>query len=58
MKFWKHLRLIGSLIVLGIALLAVLFALAHRPDTDEDTPSGRPRPPLLQPSGTVGLPTN
>jgi len=55
MNFWKRLRLIGSVIVLGIAVLAVLSALAHRPDTNEDTSSGRPRPPALQPSGTQGL---
>ena len=55
MNFWKRLRLIGSVIVLGIAVLAVLLALTQRPDTDQDTSSGRPNPPLLQPSGTQGL---
>lgn len=55
MNFWKRLRLIGSLIVLAIALLTVLLALRHGPDSDEDTPSERPRPALRQQSGTKGL---
>jgi hypothetical protein len=55
MNFWKRLRLIGSLIVLGIALLTVLLALRHGPDSDEETPSGRPHPTQKSPSGTTGL---
>jgi hypothetical protein len=54
-NFWKRLRLIGSLIVLGIAVLAVVLALRHGPDSDEDTPSARPHPALKSPSGTTGL---
>jgi hypothetical protein len=55
MNFWKRLRLIGSVIVFCIAVLAVLAALAHRTDADEDTSSGRTRPALQQQSGTSGL---
>jgi hypothetical protein len=55
MNFWKRLRLIGSVIVLAIAVLAVLLALAHRSDTDEDTPSAHTRPALQQQSRTQGL---
>jgi hypothetical protein len=55
MNFWKRLRLIGSVIVLGIAVLAVLLALAHRSDSEDDTPAGRPQPALRQPSVNNGL---
>jgi hypothetical protein len=55
MNFWKTLRLIGSLIVLAIALLTVLLALRHGPDSSGDTAPARPHPAMLQPSGTTGL---
>ena len=55
MNFWKRLRLIGSVIVLGIAVLALLLALRHPQDTDEDAPADRPSPALKSPSATQGL---
>jgi hypothetical protein len=55
MNFWKRLRLIGSVIVLGIAVVCVLLALRHQPGEDDDTPSHRPNPALKSPSGTTGL---
>lgn len=55
MNFWKCLRLIGSVIVLGIAVLAILLAAPHRPDADEDAPSDRPHPALKPSSGVTGL---
>jgi hypothetical protein len=55
MNFWKRLRLIGSLIVLGIAVLTVLVAVLNAPHTDDDTPSAGPRPALKSQSGTTGL---
>jgi hypothetical protein len=55
MKFWKHLRLIGSVIVFCIGVLALLLALRHQADSDEETPSDRPHPALKSPSGTTGL---
>jgi hypothetical protein len=55
MNFWKYLRLIGSVIVLVIAVLTVVLALLHRPDSDDYTPP--PRSPLaLKPqAGPTGL---
>lgn len=55
MNFWKRLRLVGSLIVLCIAALAVLLAVLRAPQADDDTPTERPRPALQQRSGTTGL---
>ena len=55
MNFWKYLHLIGSVIVLVIAVLTVVLALLHRPDTDDDTPSPR-SPPAFKPQvGPTGL---
>jgi hypothetical protein len=55
MNFWKRLRLIGSVIVLGIAVLAFLLALQHPQQSDDDTPTDRPIPALKSSSGTTGL---
>ena len=55
MNFWKRLRLIGSLIVLGIAVLAVIVAVLRGPLGDDEAPSHRLRPDLNQLSGTKGL---
>jgi hypothetical protein len=55
MNYWKRLRLIGSVIVLAIAVLAVLVAVVYRSDSADDTPSGRPQPALRQPSVNNGL---
>ena len=55
MKFWLRLRLIGSVIVLCIAMLALAFALLHRSTTDEDTPAVTPHPVLPSRSVTTGL---
>jgi hypothetical protein len=55
MNFWKRLRLIGSLVVLGIGVLAVLVVLLNRPTSDEEATSDRSHPTLKSPSGTTGL---
>jgi cell division septation protein DedD len=55
MKFWKHLRLIGSVIVFCIGVLALLLALRHQADSGEDASSDRPLPALKTQSGTTGL---
>jgi hypothetical protein len=55
MNFWKTLNLIGSLIVLAIAVLTVLLAVLRAPQTDDDAPSDRPPPAHRSPSGTTGL---
>jgi hypothetical protein len=55
MNFWKRLRLIGSVIVLGIAIWAVLLAVKRAPSADDDTPDSRPPPSFKQQSGTKGL---
>jgi len=56
MKFWKRLRLIGSLTVLAIAVLAsVLAVLRTSQADDEDAPSQRPQRVLTPPSPTTGL---
>lgn len=55
MKFWKHLRLIGNVIVFCIGVLALLLALRHQADSGEDAPSDRPLPVLKTQSGTTGL---
>lgn len=55
MNFWKRLRLIGSLIVLAIALLTLLLALRFGPDSDEARSSEHPRPAVQQQSSTTGL---
>ncbi len=55
MNFWKSLRLIGSVIVLGIAVLAVLVAVLRGSLADDEVPSQRPHPALQPQSGTKGL---
>jgi hypothetical protein len=55
MNFWKRLRLIGSLIVLCIAVLAIVLAVLRAPSAEDDTPSARPRPAMQQRPGTQGL---
>ncbi len=55
MNYWKRLRLIGSVIVLGIAVLAVLVAVLRGPLADDEAPSRRPQSDLQQQSGTKGL---
>jgi hypothetical protein len=55
MNFWKRLRLVGSLIVLVIAVLTVLLAVLRAPRADDDTPTARPPPAFKQQSGTTGL---
>jgi hypothetical protein len=55
MNFWKTLRLIGSLIVLGIAVLTVLLAVLRAPQVNDDAPPVRPIPALKSQSGTTGL---
>jgi hypothetical protein len=55
MKFWKHLRLIGSVIVFCIGVLALLLALKHQADSEEGASSERPLPALKTQSGTQGL---
>jgi hypothetical protein len=55
MNFWKYLRLIGSVIVLGIAVLTVLLAVQRAPPVDDNTPPDRPHPALQPQSGTTGL---
>ena len=57
MNFWKRLRLIGSVIVLAISVLAIVLALLHARDTDGagDATPGRPTHPLTPLSGTTGL---
>ncbi|NVO05861.1 MAG: hypothetical protein HXX19_08005 [Rhodoferax sp.] len=55
MNFWKRLRLIGSLVVLALAALALLAALLHRGNSDADAPSEQPRPVLHPKHGPSGL---
>lgn len=57
MNFWQRLRLIGSVIVLAISVLAIVLALLHAHDTDSsgDRPFERPTRALTPPSGTTGL---
>lgn len=53
MNFWQRLRLVGSVIVLGIAALALVLTLLRTPDSDTRTPQSPPAPKPL--SGTTGL---
>ncbi len=57
MNFWQFLRVIGSVAVLAISVLAVVFAMLRTPDyaSESDTPANPPQRPLRQPSGTTGL---
>jgi hypothetical protein len=57
MTFWKRLRLIGSVIVLVLAVVATVGALMQPPPTAPTT-FDRPTPlrsPDAQTSGTKGL---
>jgi hypothetical protein len=56
MKFWKQLRLIGSLIALAISVLAIVLAALRTPQADdEDALTRRPARTLTPQSGTTGL---
>lgn len=55
MNFWKALRLLGSVIVLVLAVLALVSALLHRQDMDADPDAQRPAPTRLPRSGPTGL---
>ncbi len=56
MTFWKRLRLIGSVIVLILAVVAAVGAFMHPTHVDPHplppAPSGMPG---SQPNGTTGL---
>ena len=54
MNFWQRLRLIGTVVVFALSVLALALAVLRAP-TDEDAPSARPRPAIPQTSGTTGL---
>jgi hypothetical protein len=55
MNFWKQLRLIGSVIVLLVAVMAIVMAVLRKPDVDADRPDGYPNPAIKALSGTTGL---
>jgi len=55
MNFWKRLRLIASLIVLAISVVAVVLAVLRAPDLESDTPSGHTYPAPKPQSSTTGL---
>ena len=55
MKFWKQLRLVGIVIVLGIAALAVVLTVLRTPDAGSGPPAGNSPVPLNASSGTTGL---
>ena len=54
MNFWQRLRLIGSVVVLALSILAIALAVLRTPGTDEES-SIRPDSAIQQPSGTTGL---
>jgi hypothetical protein len=51
MKFWQRLRLIGSVVVLAISVLAILLAMLHTPNADTNRPLRSPE----QLPGPTGL---
>lgn len=53
MNFWQRLRLIGSVVVFAISVLALVLAVLRTPDTD--APSDRPSRFFTPSSGTTGL---
>jgi hypothetical protein len=56
MKFWKQLRLIGSLIALAISVLAIVLAALRTPQADdEDALTQRPARAVTPQSRTNGL---
>jgi hypothetical protein len=57
MTFWKRLRLIGSVIVFALAIVATVGALMHpAPPVTTDTPAREPVGlPGSQANGTKGL---
>ncbi len=57
MTFWKRLRLIGSVIVLVLAVVATVGALMHPVSISTDPPQPT-RPSDSLPNGTKGLYTH
>lgn len=57
MNFWKRLRLIGSVVVFAISVLAIAIAVIRTTgsDNDRDTLLPHNHPAITTPSGTTGL---
>ena len=57
MNFWQRLRLLGTVAVLAISLVALVIAVLRTPDSDaeSDAPAARPARALKPQSGTTGL---
>lgn len=53
MNFWQRLRLIASLMVFAIAVLALVLSVLRTPEPD--SPSDRPTRSATPASGTTGL---
>jgi len=55
MNFWQRLRLIGTVVVFALSVLAIALAVLRTPDTDEESSPARPHRAIPQQSGTTGL---
>ena len=55
MNFWQRLRLIASLIVLTISVVAIVLAVLRAPDLERDPPSGHTDSTPKPQSATTGL---
>jgi hypothetical protein len=58
MKFWQHLRLLGSILVLAVAALTICAAFMLEPQATHPTPSHNRTGPSTWPLGspaTTGL---